>query len=168
MMYNRDMATKIHPRAGEIVKLDNGHTGKVLSNGMVYDNDAKKFAGPVDKDGLTTAIKTQAQSNEMHALRREKAIEAAAKAIEDSVPVNMRKAGGDGWYAICRAMADKYHKSDNLRGMVEAARFLGQNAEYIQDKPQASQPVGDADFVRAVKELIETVRGDVVDGEVIG
>ena len=166
MMYNRDMATKIHPRAGEIVTLENGHTGKVLDNGVVYDQEDKKFAAHIDKN-VTTNI-TQARASEFHALRREKAIEAAARAIEDSVPVNMRKAGGDGWYAICRAMADKYHKSDNLRGMVEAARFLGQNAEYIQDKPQASQPVGDADFVRAVKELIETIRGDVVDGEVIG
>ena len=140
---------------------------KVLRNGAVYDMDKKRIVA--NPGGGTTAI-TQATASAMATLRHQKlqeqAEQAAMEAASDHDPGLTQVPAG--WIRpIVKARYKAAIDPKNSRG-VESAKFILSVTGYEQAQAQDLQPARDADFVRAVKELIETIRGDVVDGEVIG
>jgi len=141
---------------------------KVLKNGAIYDLDTKRIIGN-PPGGPTTAI-TQSNVVEYHELSREKRLDAVYRGLA----AGTRRANAHAAVeAIAAKQAELAMSIDRGRASTEAARFVFQAGELIQDRRldadggvtvTAHASLGALEAFRAI---LEQARGSVVDGQLV-
>ena len=141
---------------------------KVLKNGTVYDLDRGRIvAGP--PGGGTKPI-TQANTHEYHEMSREKRLDAVYRGLAAGTRRANAQAAVE---AIAAKQAELAMSIDRGRASTEAARFVFQAGELIQDRRldadggvtvTAHASLGALEALRAI---LEQARGGIVDGQLV-
>jgi len=144
---------------------------KVLKNGAIYSMDTKRIiGGPPGGGTITGTAITQSNANEYHEMSREKRLDAVYRGLA----AGTRRANAHAAVeAIAAKQAELAMSIDRGRASTEAARFVFQAGELIQDRRldadggvtvTAHASLGALEALRAI---LEQARGSVVDGQVV-
>ena len=144
---------------------------KTLKNGAIYDLDTKRIiGGPPGGGTITGTAITQSNANEYHELSREKRLDAVYRGLA----AGTRRANAHAAVeAIAAKQAELAMSIDRGRASTEAARFVFQAGELIQDRRldadggvtvTAHASLGALEALRAI---LEQARGGIVDGQLV-
>ena len=170
-----DQPAQVAEQASNAPAGGNGGDGKprtkTLKNGAIYDLDTKRIiGGPPGGGTITGTAITQSNANEYHEMSREKRLDAVYRGLA----AGTRRANAHAAVeAIAAKQAELAMSIDRGRASTEAARFVFQAGELIQDRRldadggvtvTAHASLGALEALRAI---LEQARGSVVDGQVV-
>lgn len=121
---------------------------KVLSNGAVYDLDAKRIVS--NPGGGSAGITSQVQASAMARLRWERAQKAAIQGVGRASLSNKGSALA-AWADINANMAG-YAMTERSIGAVKAAEFVGKATGFTPDKAQQGQTMPDNGIVMMISD----------------